>query len=129
VNLQFAKTAFAAVMYVGWFLVDTALIHKSAVAPKRFSDWVEALAPLWPGYGGWQVWLLLAYSAIGPGVLADILQQSGQKIINATEANVILTTETVFASVFAFVLLGEAVSPKEGMGGLLILVAALISSR
>jgi drug/metabolite transporter (DMT)-like permease len=61
--------------------------------------------------------------------VADLLQQSGQKVVTASATSVILAMQTAFAAVFALLLLGEALSPMEGMGGLLILLAAILSSR
>eukprot|EP00986_Skeletonema_menzelii_P007165 scaffold2782_cov145-Skeletonema_menzelii.AAC.2 len=75
------------------------------------------------------VWLLLAYSAVGPGAIADLLQQQGQKDVTASESNIILCMESFFAAVCAFALLGEVSSLKEIIGGLFIVVAAISASR
>ena len=72
------------------------------------------------------VWLLLAYSAVGPGAVADLLQQKGQQETSASESNIILTLESVFAAICAFVLLGEVSSVQEIIGGLMIVTAAQI---
>ena len=131
VNLQSLKNVFVFMMYAGLCLVAAALTLDSDGTPLVVSCWTEAIAALWPGWGAsdaWQVWLLVAYGAIGPGVAKDLLQQSGQKVIAASEASVIMTTQSVFTAVFAFVLLGEMLSLKEMLGGLLIVVAALMTS-
>mmetsp|Transcript_40487 Transcript_40487/g.59477 ORF Transcript_40487/g.59477 Transcript_40487/m.59477 type:complete len:154 (-) Transcript_40487:537-998(-) len=70
---------------------------------------------------------LLLFSAIGPGALADLLQQKGQKEVSATEANVLLSAEPVFTAVCARVLLGETTSATENFGGGLILLGALLA--
>lgn len=115
-DLQFAKTALLAVLYGGWALV---------AADGR----PGALASLWPGWRrSPEAWLLLAYSAVGPGALADVLQQRGQRETSASEANVILCMEPVFATACALALLGEATSAREVGGGLLIVIAAMLAS-
>jgi drug/metabolite transporter (DMT)-like permease len=128
VNLQFFKTAYITLMCVGWFLIDAALEFESTGINFFSLDRAKALESLWPGWKNPVVWLLLTGNAIGPGVLADLLQQSGQKVTSASETNIILTTEMVFGVVGAFVLLGETLSLQEVAGGLLVLVAAFLAS-
>ena len=88
VDLQFTKTALLAVMYGGWFLytaVTTTSLGTSA-------GWKEAITPLWSGWNNPIVWALLIYSAIGPGAIADLLQQKGQQETSASESNIILVS-------------------------------------
>ena len=118
-DLQFTKTVFLAVMYGGWFLLTAASALKSG----------ETLLGLWSGFQSIPVWILLAYSAVGPGAIADLLQQQGQKEVTASESNIILCTESIFAAVCAFTLLGEVSSTKEVIGGLFIVVAAIFASK
>jgi len=129
VNLQFTKTALLALMYGAWFLTTAASTLASAGTSFLSTGWVEALTPLWSGWNSPVVWLLLAYSAVGPGAVADLLQQQGQKETSASESNIILCMESVFAAVCAFVLLGEVSSMKEMVGGFLIVVAAILASK
>jgi len=128
-NLQFTKTALLAVMYGGWFLSTVWSTLASAGTSFLSPGWTEALVPLWSGWNSPIVWLLLAYSAVGPGAVADLLQQQGQKETSASESNIILCMESVFAAVCAFVVLGEVSSMKEMMGGFLIVVAAILASK
>ena len=51
---------------------------------------------MWPGWRSGTAWAILAFSAAGPGVGADLLQQIGQTAVGAAEANVILTSESLF---------------------------------
>ena len=83
----------------------------------------------WLGWQNLTAWALLLYSALGPGTVADVLQQQGQKEVSASEANVILSLEPVFAALCAQVLMGETTSLVETIGGGLILLAALIATR
>lgn len=128
-DLQFTKSAMLAVMYGGWF-VTTAVSALSSAGTSFFqAGWIEALTPLWSGWNSVIVWVLLIYSAVGPGVVADVLQQKGQQETSASESNIILTMESVFAAVCAFVLLGEVSSMQEIFGGMLIVVAAILASK
>ena len=119
VSLQFTKTAFLAGMYGLWFLTEALETIKSG----------GTLLQLWSGFQSIPVWILLAYSAVGPGAIADLLQQQGQKDVTASESNIILCMESFFAAVCAFVLLGEVSSLKEIVGGIFIVVAAILASR
>ena len=125
-SLQFTKTVLLAVMYGGWVLRDAT----STFAATAGVTLNRVLASLWPGWKSPKVWMLLFYSAIGPGVLADILQQRGQRNLDsASQSNIILCLESVFAVIFAFVILGEVVSMREIAGGSLIVTAAILASR
>jgi len=112
INMQAIKTFFLAVFYTMWFLVASA---RSEVG-------------LWLGYGSVLAWVLIFYSALGPGAVADIIQQAGQACVSASEANVILSMEPLFTAFLGRVLLGEATSLQEKLGGGLIIVAALLAS-
>lgn len=131
-NLQFTKTIFLALMYGGWLLSDVTSTLAAADTSFLTDGWWRGgvLASLWPASKSPTVWILLVYSAIGPGVLADILQQRGQGYLDsASESNIILCLESVFGVMCAFVTLGELVSLREIAGGSLIVTAAVLASR
>lgn len=67
--------------------------------------------------------------AIGPGTVADLLQQKGQQQTTASESNIILCLESAFAALCAFLFLGEVSSLQEIFGGSLIVLAAILASR
>ena len=118
-DLQFTKTAFLAGMYGVWFLSEAvSTLHSGGT-----------LLQLWEGFQSIKVWFLLAWSAAGPGAIADLLQQQGQKEVTASESNIILCTESIFAAVSAFTFLGEVSSIQEVIGGLFIVVAAILASK
>ena len=127
-KFQFAKNSLMALLYGGWAAWTAVTAISSAVASGA-GGWSEALAPLWSGITSPWVWVLLVYSAIGPGSVADILQQKGQKETSASESNVILCLESVFTLLCALLFLGEVSSLKEVAGGLLIVAAAVLASR
>jgi drug/metabolite transporter (DMT)-like permease len=130
-ELQFAKTALLAIIYGSWFAFD-AVTTLNAAAGANKSEWsMEVLTPLWAGWNSSPfVWMLLIYSAVGPGAIADLLQQRGQKLItSASESNVILCLESVFAACCAYTFLGEVSSIREIAGGAMIVFAAILASR
>lgn len=131
-NLQFTKAIFLALMYGGWLLSDATSTLAATDTSFLTDGWWrgEVLASLWPGWKSPTVWMLLVYSAIGPGALADILQQRGQGYLDsASESNIILCLESAFGVICAFVILGEMVSLREIAGGSLIVTAAVLASR
>jgi drug/metabolite transporter (DMT)-like permease len=113
INLQAIKSIIVAVLDSVWFGFS---LWKN---PATSFGWVTHLA----------AWAALFYSALGPGTVADVLQQKGLKDVSASEANVILSMEPVFAALCAWLLLGEVTSLQETLGGGLILVAALVATR
>ena len=132
-ELQFAKTALLAIMYGSWFAFDAvSTLNMAATAGANKSEWsMETLTPLWAGWNSSPfVWMLLIYSAVGPGAIADLLQQRGQKLLpSASESNVILCLESVFAACCAYTFLGEVSSIREIAGGAMIVFAAILASR
>jgi drug/metabolite transporter (DMT)-like permease len=113
VQMQATKTVNLALLYTSWFLVAS----------------LRSETSLWPGWRNVEAWVLLFYSAFGPGTVADLMQQKGQAIIPASESNVILSMEPVFTSLLGRVILGEATSLIEKLGGSLIILAAIVATR
>eukprot|EP00429_Kryptoperidinium_foliaceum_P007645 CAMPEP_0176007916 /NCGR_PEP_ID=MMETSP0120_2-20121206/3479_1 /TAXON_ID=160619 /ORGANISM="Kryptoperidinium foliaceum, Strain CCMP 1326" /LENGTH=354 /DNA_ID=CAMNT_0017340691 /DNA_START=85 /DNA_END=1149 /DNA_ORIENTATION=- len=112
VRMQAAKTLIMAFLYSGWFIVAQ----------------IQSETSLWEGWHDWISWALIFYSALGPGALADIIQQKGQAVVWAAEANVILSMEPVFTAILGLFLLGEATSVQEKFGGGLIILASIMST-
>lgn len=121
IQLQFFKTILLAFLYSTWFLTGFSggdnLLSQMATSMK----WTM-------GPGALAAWIALLFSAVGPGIAADVLQQQGQRSVSASEANVLLSMEPVFAAVFARLLLGEVTTLTENVGGGLIVIAALITA-
>ena len=124
VQLQGLKTFLVAAMYSIWWWISSSLtIPPTTTTGGSLPSWMAVSSG-----GGWIVWLALFMSAVGPGTIADILQQKAQKVVSASEANVILSSEPVFATLFAVFLLGETTNKLEIMGGALIICAAVIAT-
>jgi drug/metabolite transporter (DMT)-like permease len=111
--MQALKTVLLACLYSTWFGISS--LHSGDVS-------------LWTGYTNVAAWLLLFYSALGPGTIADIVQQKGQSFVSAAEANVIIAMEPVFTSILGFIILGEAMTLQEFLGGGLLIVAAILAT-
>lgn len=118
VNLQFAKTALLAILYTIWMVFELVLSPSLLPVSSPFA-WLLSGSAL----------TVLMYSALGPGTIADVSQQQGQKYVSASEANVILSMEPVFAALTAWLVLGEVTTVQELIGGGIILLAALIATR
>jgi len=113
IQLQAVKTVSLAVFYSIWFGIAA----------------IQSDVPLWLGYANLVAWALLFYSALGPGTVADVIQQKGQAVISAAEGNVILSMEPVFTSLLGLALLGEALAWTEIVGGGLIIIAAICATQ
>ena len=138
IKLQGLKTILLSTMYSVWYgatlLVGSAATRTAAAAATAataaagaaantgFLSTLMAISPM--------IWILLFYSALGPGTVAAIAQHRGQsKVSTASEANVILSMESVFAALTGLVVLGEVPRASEAVGGGMILLAAIIATR
>jgi drug/metabolite transporter (DMT)-like permease len=112
VYLQGSKCAILSLLYSGWFIVSS----------------VRSDTPQWPGWQNGVAWAILIYSALGPGVIADLIQQKGQESAGATESNLILCMESLFTAILGRILLGEETSWMEKLGGSFLVAGAFVSS-
>ena len=71
------------------------------------------------------IWSAVAYSALAPGALANVLQTRGQSTVPAAEAQLIFATTPVFNAAVAAVALGEMATTNTLVGGAVILAASL----
>jgi drug/metabolite transporter (DMT)-like permease len=113
VYLQGTKTFYLAVLYSIWFLIASLRSDKC----------------LWSGWQNLGAWAILAYSALGPGTVADLLQQKGQESVSATQSNLILCLEPIFTALLARFMLGEETTWLEKAGGGFLILGAVVSSR
>ena len=65
------------------------------------------ISPLWMGAASIISWAIIAYSAIGPGAVADVMQSRAQEKVKASQANVILSAEPLMAALLGVLILGE----------------------
>ena len=118
IPLQALKTTLLACLYGVWFVTSAAKLLMEG----------SPITTLWFGWKNLAAWGMLIYSAVGPGAIADVLQQVGQKEVDASEANVILSSEPIFTAICARLILGEVTSQTENIGGSLIILGALLAS-
>ena len=83
---------------------------------------------LWEGYKDPISWLILFYSAASSGSIADVLQQKGQKVVPASESNVLLSLEPVFTTLLGFLLIHEIPTRYEIIGGFFIVASSILVS-
>ena len=72
------------------------------------------------------LWGAVAYSAVGPGALANWLQTRGQAAVPAAEAQLIFATTPVFNAALSIAFLGESAGSNTLVGGAIILAASLL---
>lgn len=72
-------------------------------------------------------WLPIAYAGILSGGLAYTLQIIGQRYTSPTVASLLLSLESVFAVLFGWLLLHEALSPRELTGCVLMFAAIILA--
>ena len=71
-------------------------------------------------------WLAILYMALIPGAGALAAQTWAQSQISPTRTAIIMSTEPVFAALFAVLLGGEALSARLLLGGVLVVSAMLV---
>jgi drug/metabolite transporter (DMT)-like permease len=77
--------------------------------------------------GGAQSTAMVLFLALLPTLSAYLLQLVAQRHVDAVRTALIFTMEPVFGAVFAWTLGGELLVPLQALGGLLIVVAMLVS--
>lgn len=74
-----------------------------------------------------QVWGAIIITAVFATALAFLLQTWTQKYTSPTHTAIIFTLEPVFAALFAYLLAGEILTVKQGIGAVLIIAGMLAS--
>jgi drug/metabolite transporter (DMT)-like permease len=74
-----------------------------------------------------EVWLGLAICAIPATSLAYWIQNKVQKYTSPAKTAIIFSTEPVFGALFSYLWLGELLTMKGAMGGLLVLFGILLA--
>ncbi len=106
------------------FILGTTVVASLVVAIAAGS--VEALAyPL----RDLSVMPLLLFTGLFAAAIPSILFLTGIRIVGGTRAGILMLFEPVVGVILAAALLGERVAPIQVLGGLMILLAALILQR
>lgn len=72
-------------------------------------------------------WGSILYVAVFSGALGYTLQMVGQKYTEPTLASLLMCLESVFAAIGGWLLLGQALSPRELLGCALMLAASIVA--
>lgn len=73
-----------------------------------------------------QSWLSLLYLAIFSSAFASVLQLYGQSKVEPSKASLILSLESIFATIFSILLIGQPLTPSILIGGTLMFTAVLL---
>ena len=87
--------------------------------------WVLAEGEAW----GPVAWGAVLYLGVVATALTTWLQTWGQRHVPAPQAAILYTLEPVWAAFFAYLALGERLSPSGLLGALLVLLATLLAIR
>ena len=124
-ELSAAKALAMTALCVAWWGFERAAGASADGSPASVSVlWSGASSGL-VGASAVAVWGAVAYSALAPGALANVLQTRGQSTVPAAEAQLIFATTPVFNAALAAMALGETATTNTLVGGALILAASL----
>ncbi|MBY0371570.1 DMT family transporter, partial [bacterium] len=122
------------------FAASAQILEIDRLAPKTQSAFaftigqafwaaVPALALLpfwgtWPQFPlPWLAWAGVAELSIMASLLAFGIQVRAQRVVPPAMASLVFLLESPFAALFGFLLLGEVLSPMQGVGAALIMLA------
>ncbi len=114
-------TVFYTFTFAGLFLLIANLIPGSPL-PGSAS---KAADLFWLG-SDWKGWLPLFLLAAGPTVMGFGLYNISLRVLPASVANLIATSEPVFTAIFAFFIFGERLNGIELSGGFMIIIGVLL---
>lgn len=127
-----------AVTYAGFIVTLERMAHRHSPLPFTLAQLlgVTGLAWLWAVIAApahllppAAAWGPLLYLGVVATALTTLLQTIGQRHVSAAEASLIYALEPVTASIFSFILIGEKVGLRGLLGGLLVVVATVLSTR
>lgn len=79
------------------------------------------------GFSSFEAWIPILYAAFLSSGVAYTLQIIGQKDLNPAVASLVMSLESVFSVLAGWIVLGERMSLKEGIGCVLIFAAIILS--
>jgi drug/metabolite transporter (DMT)-like permease len=77
----------------------------------------------------WQGWTAIAFTAIFCTVLPYLIFSKAQRFVTVTLSALVLLIEIVAAFVSSALILGEQLSPINGVGAVLVCVSIVLASR
>ena len=111
------KTVILSVLYLGWAAADCfAYVANPA-----------GVAAPWAGWQNPAAWFVLIFTAVVPGYFADVCQAKGQESVDASESQVLLAGEPLFAAVMGAIALGESLGTFGYVGGAGLVAGAILA--
>ncbi|GMH32627.1 hypothetical protein BSKO_00461 [Bryopsis sp. KO-2023] len=118
-DLTTSKTVVLAVAAIAWALWDCGGVVMDG----------KPIVTLWAGYGDWRAWLILIWTALGPGALATFLQTTAQNSVRPAQAQVFVASTPFWSALIAGSFLsGEAMGSWGWFGGIIIVCGGLLST-
>ena len=128
--------AVAATLQIFWFGLIAEKIESALTFNLLQSSWAALIAlpaalifEPWPKFPLSNISFLgLIALTFGSTAIAFGLQIKAQRVISPSRSSLFFLLESPFAALFAYILLGEVLSPSQWCGGLLILVSLSLST-
>ncbi|PTA67750.1 DMT family transporter [Deinococcus arcticus] len=127
-----------AVTYAGFIVALEGTAHRHAALPFTAAQVLSVTGLAW----GWALlsapatvlpppdaWAPLLYLGVAATAVTTLLQTVGQRHVSAAEASLIYALEPVTATAFSYALLREQVGLRGALGGVLVVVATVLSQR
>lgn len=126
VSLTFWGFAFATALWsvlVPWWTIPWQL-----VAGDALPFYLPVDLPI-DGLGGivWPVWAIVAWNILLGTIAPFLLVLAALRILGAQRAGIVGTSEPIFAAILAAGLIGEAISPVQGIGGLVVVAGIVLA--
>lgn len=118
VSLTFWGFAFATLLWsvlVPWWSIPWELVGGDALPVDGLGDTV------------WPVWAIVAWNVLLGTIAPFLLVLAALRILGAQRAGIVGTSEPIFAAILAAALIGEAVSPVQGIGGLIVVAGIVLA--
>lgn len=87
----------------------------------------KTAAPMVDGWPGIPVWLIMTLGVVFGTVTPFLLVLGSLRRLGAARAGIIGTTEPVWAAILAMALLGEMLTPIQGIGGLIVVAGIIVA--
>jgi drug/metabolite transporter (DMT)-like permease len=117
--VAFWSMLFASVFWLifsGWWNIDPALVLQQASLDGNLSDF------------SFPLWVVLLWNGVIGSFAPYLLSYLALSRLNATAAGIVSTSEVIFAFLFAYLWLGEALDPVQVVGASLVL-AGIVAAQ
>jgi drug/metabolite transporter (DMT)-like permease len=105
----------------------SALVLTGTWVPLMLTGWPQTSSQDWSL--GWEIWVLLLFSTLGPLVVTNVLWFRSLDRIGPSRATLATNLQPFVAAVFAVLLLSETLTALQVAGGVLIAAGILVARR